>query len=96
MAAMESEMDSMYKNQVWTIVDSLVGIITIGNKWAFKWKLGDDGNMGTYQARLVAKSYKEREKIDYDEVFSLVAITKSIRIFLVITTYYDMRSGKWT
>lgn len=52
--------------------------------------------MKTYQARLVAKDYKQWGKIDYDEVFSVVVIIKSIRIFLVITAYYDMRFGKWT
>ncbi|KAM1453548.1 hypothetical protein ACFXTO_003154 [Malus domestica] len=41
--AMKSEMDSMYQNQVWTLVDPLEGIVPVGNKWVFKRKIGVDG-----------------------------------------------------
>ena len=34
--AMKSEMDSMYTNQVWTLVDLPEGIKPIGCKWVFK------------------------------------------------------------
>ncbi|CAL2271896.1 unnamed protein product [Prunus armeniaca] len=56
--AMKSEMDSMYTNQVWTLVDPPPGIVPIGNKWIFKRKIGSDGKVETYKARLVAKGYK--------------------------------------
>ena len=53
--AMQSEMDSMYSNKVWTLVDPPQGIVLIGCKWVCKWKLGVDGEVATYKARLVAK-----------------------------------------
>ena len=56
--AMKSEMDSMYQNQVWTLVDPPEGIVPVGNKWVFKRKIGVDGNVETYKARLVAKGYR--------------------------------------
>ncbi|CAN6567556.1 unnamed protein product [Malus baccata var. baccata] len=46
--AMKSEMDSMYQNQVWTLVDPPEGIVPVGNKWVFKRKIGVDGNVETY------------------------------------------------
>ena len=55
--AMRSEIDSMYSNQVWTLVDSPEGIVPIGCKWIFKRKIGADGNVETFKARLVAKGY---------------------------------------
>ena len=56
--AMESEMDSMYTNQVWTLEDKPEGIIKlIGCKWIYKRKLGPTGKVETYKARLVAKGY---------------------------------------
>ncbi|KAM0998333.1 hypothetical protein ACFX2C_008114 [Malus domestica] len=57
--AMKSEMDSMYQNQVWTLVDPPEGIVPVGNKWVFKRKIGADGNVETYKARLVAKGYRQ-------------------------------------
>ena len=60
LGAMKSEMDSMYDNQVWTLVDPPEGIKPIGCKWVFKKKTDMDGNVVTYKARLVAKGYRQK------------------------------------
>jgi len=86
---MKSEMDSMYENQVWTLVDPPEGIVPIGCKWVFKKKIGSDGKVETYKARLVAKGYRQRQGIDYEETFSPVVMLKSIRILLAIAAHYD-------
>ena len=89
LGAMKSEMDSMYSNQVWTLVDPPEGINPIGCKWVFKKKIGADGQVETYKARLVAKGFRQKHGIDYDETFSPVAMLKSIRILLAIAAYHD-------
>jgi hypothetical protein len=76
--AMKSEMDSMYTNQVWTLVEPLVGVNPIGCKWVFKKKTDMDGKVHTYKARLVAKGYKQIHGVDYDETFSAVVMLKSV------------------
>ena len=86
---MKSEMDSMYQNQVWTLVDPPEGIKPIGCKWVFKKKTDMEGNVTTYKSRLVAKGYRQKQGIDYDETFSPVAMLKSIRILLAIAAHYD-------
>ncbi|WJX67634.1 hypothetical protein P8452_52084 [Trifolium repens] len=87
--AMKSEMDSMYTNQVWNLVEPPVGIRPIGCKWVFKKKTDMDGKVHTYKARLVAKGYKQIHGVDYDETFSPVAMLKSVRILLAIAAYHD-------
>ena len=67
--AMKSEMQSMYDNQVWTLIDLPDGVKTIGCKWVFKKKTDMDGEVHTYKARLVAKGFKQTHGIDYDETF---------------------------
>ncbi|OMO97034.1 hypothetical protein CCACVL1_04694 [Corchorus capsularis] len=87
--AMKSEMDSMYANQVWTLVDPPKGIKPIGCKWLFKKKTDMDGNVHTYKGRFVAKGFRQIHGVDYDETFSPVAMLKSIRILLAIAAFYD-------
>ena len=52
-------------------------------------KIGADGEVKTYRARLVAKGYTKKEGIDYEETFSPVAMLKSIRILPSITDSLD-------
>ena len=85
--AMKSEMQSMYDNQVWTLIDPPEGLKIIRCKWVFKKKTDMDGNVHTFKARLAAKSFKQTHGIDYDETFSPVAMLKSIRILLAIAAY---------
>ena len=89
LGAMKSEIQSMYDNQVWNLVDPPSGIKPIENKWVFKRKSDMDGNLTTYKARLVAKGFRQIQGIDYDETFSPVAMFKSIRILLAIAAFHD-------
>ncbi len=57
--AMRSEMESMYTNQVWNLVDAPEGVKPIGCKWVFKKKIDMDGNVITYKGRLVAKGFTQ-------------------------------------
>ena len=71
------------------MIDPLEGVKPIGCKWFFKRKTDIKGNVITYKARLVAKGYKQRQGVDFDKTFSLVAMLKSIRILLTIAAYHD-------
>ncbi|KAL0394343.1 UNVERIFIED_CONTAM: Retrovirus-related Pol polyprotein from transposon RE2, partial [Sesamum latifolium] len=89
--AIKSETDSMGTNQVWTLVDPPKCVRPVGCKWVYKRKLGADGEVTTFKAKLVAKGYTQRPGVDFEETYSPVAMAKSIRILLAIAAWYDYK-----
>ena len=87
--AIKSEIESMKVNDVWILVDPPKGVKSIRCKWVFKRKRGADGKIETYKACLVAKGYYQHYGIDYDEMFSPVAMLKSIQIMLAVIAHLD-------
>jgi len=87
--AIESEIESMYSNQVWELVEPPKGIKPIGCKWIYKKKRGLDKKVKAWKTRLVAKGYTQKEGIDYEETFSPVVMLKSIRILFSIAAHLD-------
>ena len=86
---MKSEIESMYENQVWNLVDPPEGMVPIECKWILKKKTNDDGNVSIYKAWLVTKGFRQIQGIDYDETFSTVVMLKSVRIILAIAAYFN-------
>ena len=76
--AMKSEMGSMYENKVWTLIDLPDDRWVIKNKWIFKRKMDADSSVTFYKARIVAKCFWQVQGVDYDEIFSLVSMLKSL------------------
>ncbi|GKG29055.1 retrotransposon protein, putative, ty1-copia subclass, partial [Tanacetum coccineum] len=76
---MNAEMQSMEDNQVCRLVDLPPNVKTVGSKWIFKKKIGNDGNVHTYKACLVEKGYTQTYRIDYEETFSHVTDIRAIR-----------------
>ncbi|GKD88467.1 putative ribonuclease H-like domain-containing protein, partial [Tanacetum coccineum] len=62
---------------------------TIGTKWVYKNKKDERGIVIRNKARLVAQGYTQKEGINYDEVFALVARIEAIRLFLAYASFKD-------
>ena len=59
---MKSKIDSIYANQVWTLVDAHEGVTPISCKWIFKRKIGVDGQIETYKSGWWQK-FSDKNKI---------------------------------
>ncbi|KAM1146313.1 hypothetical protein ACFX19_038862 [Malus domestica] len=88
MKAMESEMDSLLKNDTYELVELPKGRKALKNKWVFKLKRDD--NMTRYKACLVIKGFGQKKGVDFDEIFSPVVKMTSIRVILGMAASMDL------
>jgi hypothetical protein len=82
---MQSEMDAVEKNRTWELADLPRGHNVITLKWVFKLKRDEAGAIVKHKARLVARSFVQREGIDFDDTFAPVARMKSVRLLFALT-----------
>lgn len=83
-AAMDAEHDVLLHNKTWHLVATPKGKNIIGCKWVYKVKKKADGTVDRYKAQLVAKGYKQRYGLDYEDTFSPVVKAATIRLILSI------------
>ena len=84
------EMDSLHGNQVWDLVELPKERKIVGSKWVFKEKLGADGTTERYKARLVAQGFSQQYGLDYDETFSPVVRSESVRTLIALAARDNM------
>jgi hypothetical protein len=63
------------------------GINLIDCKWVYRIKRKADGTTDRYKARLVAKRSKQRYGIDYEDTFSPVVKSATIRHVLAVSVF---------
>ena len=83
----DEDMTSLQENNTWPLEQQPVRVKPIAAKWVFKHKQDALGNIERYQARLVAKGFRQKEGIGYNEVFAPVSkhTTLSLLLLLVAT-----------
>jgi len=83
--AVDSACSSVVKNKDLTFGDSIpTGKRAIPTKLILQRKLGSGGETIRYKVRLVAKSFRQVEGLDFAETFAPVASLSSVRIVLAI------------
>ena len=79
-------MESLRGKEVWNLVKLPEDRKTVGSKWVLKVKVGPDGSVERHKGRLVAQGYSQKYGLDYDETFSPVVRTESVRTVIALVT----------
>ena len=88
--AIENELASMRKHNVWTVQSGMPPKPPVSSKWVFRIKYNEDGSIAKYKARLCARGFSQKADIDYSETFSPVIRHTSLRILLSIAAEDDL------
>ena len=89
--AMQEGMTSIIENRTWSLEDMPLGHRAIGLKWVYKLKRNKEGEVVKHKACLVAKCYVEKQEVDFEKVFALVARLESVRLLLAIVTHHSWK-----
>jgi histone deacetylase 1/2 len=81
---MNHEHNALLRNKTWHLVLPPKGKNIIDCKWVYKIKRKANDTIDRYKAHLVAKGYKQRYGIDYEDTFSPVVKAATIRLILSI------------
>ena len=95
--AMQEELLQFKLNDVWELIkrpDPLKHNI-IGTKWIFRNNQDEDGQVVRNKARLVAQSYTQVERIDFDETFAPVLDLKLFEYYLLMLIIITSSYIKW-
>jgi transposase InsO family protein len=82
--AIEEELESLKRNNTWSLTNLPSGRKAIDCKWVFKIKTFDTDAVDQYKARLVAKGYSQRKGFDYLETYAPVVKLVTVRMLLAI------------
>ncbi|GKE73854.1 retrovirus-related pol polyprotein from transposon TNT 1-94, partial [Tanacetum coccineum] len=80
--AMQEEIHEFDRLDVWELVPPPDSAMIIALKWIYKVKLDEYGDVLKNKACLVAKGFRQKEGLDFEESFALVARLEAIRIFV--------------
>jgi len=98
--AMEKEIASLEKYKTWEATAAPENARFVDTKWVLRKKHDERGNLVKFKARLTACGFTQIPGIDYDETFSAVVRTDTLRILLahaiqhnLHTVQYDIESA---
>ena len=94
-AAMEKEIASLERYSTWEATTPPVDGRFVDTKWVLRKKRDENGNLVKYKARLTARGFTQIPGIDYDERFSAVVRTDTLRILLAHAIQHNLHTAQF-
>ena len=88
--AMQEEMQSLYENHTYDLVELPKERRALKNKWVHMLKTEENSSRPRYKARIVVKGCNQRKGINFEKIFSPVVKLSSIRVVLGIVASLDL------
>jgi hypothetical protein len=88
--AMEDKMASLLENKTWEIETVPEGVKPVPVKWVYKIKTDANGNVERYKARVCAKGFRQKQGIDFEEVFAPVSRQPTVRALLSVAAVQNL------
>ncbi len=88
--AMQDEMKSLHDNHTYDLVKLSKCKKALENRWIYRVKQESNSASLRYKARLVVKGFRQRNGVDFNEIFSLVVKMSSIRTMLSLTATLNL------
>ena len=85
------ELTTLIFNDTWEIVVFSKEVNLVINKKMFKVKIHIDDILKKFKARLVARDFSQMYEIDYTNTFVSIVKFDTLRLFLVIVTFEDLK-----
>ena len=91
--AMEKEFKACEAQQTWRLVERRelpAGANVLPVKWVFKKKTDENGVLTQFKARITPKGFRQKEGVDYFEVFAHTGKYKTLRVALALAAAMDL------
>jgi hypothetical protein len=82
---MDDDFGALIRNKTWHLVPPQKGSNNIDCKWVYKIKRKQYKSIDRYKTMLVAKGFRQRYIIDYEDIFCPIVMSVAIRIIFSIT-----------
>lgn len=90
LAGMFEEVSQLESTKTWEETSLPKGKNLLSGKWVFTYKLDEDGNITRFKARWVVRGFTQIEGVDFDETYSPVTKTTTIRILVALAALLSL------